>query len=120
MREAKIGAEDRLAAYEDLVASTADVERKGKTTPYTSMNGNLFSFVTKAGALAFRLSKDDRAQFLERFPEAVVEQHGRLMKDYVEVPAAILQDEEALRDLWAGVVTNAGTPRPKATTRKKR
>ena len=34
-----------LASYEALVATGPGVERKGKTMPYTSVNGHMFSFL---------------------------------------------------------------------------
>lgn len=36
-----------LAIYEKMVASQPGVEGKGKANPYTSMNGNMDSFITK-------------------------------------------------------------------------
>jgi hypothetical protein len=97
--------------YEGLIAGVPDVERKGKGTPYTSMNGNMFSFMGQGGVLAFRLSKGERAAFLGGHP-------GAVMKDYVAVPDAVLEDGEALGELWGRCVANARTLKPKATTRR--
>jgi TfoX/Sxy family transcriptional regulator of competence genes len=115
-----ISRDAKLAAFEELVAATADLERKGKTMPYTSMNGNMFSFLSKDGELAFRLARADRDAFLERFPDAVVEQYGAVMKDYVEVPDAILEDGDELQRLFALSVEQARALKPKATTRPKK
>ena len=49
-----------LAAYEQLVASVPGLERKGAAMPYTSVNGNMFSFLDKAGALSLRLPDHER------------------------------------------------------------
>ncbi len=51
---------DKLELYEKLVATNPEVERKGATTPYTSLNGHMFSFLTETGTLALRLGTDDR------------------------------------------------------------
>ena len=40
---------DNLALYEKLVATNPNVERKGDTMPYTSLNGHMFSLLTKQG-----------------------------------------------------------------------
>lgn len=40
-----------LALYEKLLATNPDVERKGDTMPYTSLNGNMFSLFTKENRL---------------------------------------------------------------------
>ena len=42
---------ERLELYEKLVARLPDVERKGAAMPYTSWNGNMFSFLDKEGKL---------------------------------------------------------------------
>lgn len=47
---------DKLVLYESLVSTRPDIERKGATMPYTSLNGHMFSFLTKEGTLALRLS----------------------------------------------------------------
>ena len=36
-----------LAWYEKLVATNPKVERKGATMPYTSLNGHMFSLLTR-------------------------------------------------------------------------
>ena len=49
-----------LALYEQLVATIPGLARKGDTVPYTSVNGHMFSYLTKAGTLALRLPKEAR------------------------------------------------------------
>jgi hypothetical protein len=34
---------EKLKLYEKLAGSNPDIERKGATVPYTSLNGNMFS-----------------------------------------------------------------------------
>ena len=46
---------DKLALYEKLVATNPKVERKGATVPYTSVNGHMFSYLSKEAKLALRL-----------------------------------------------------------------
>ena len=38
---------ENLKLYEKLVATNPDVERKGDTMPYTSLNGLMFSLLPK-------------------------------------------------------------------------
>jgi hypothetical protein len=40
---------ENLALYEKLVATNPQVARKGATMPYTSLNGHMFSLLTKEG-----------------------------------------------------------------------
>ncbi len=63
---AHVISETVLDAYDALVATHPDVERKGAATPYTSMNGHMFSFLTPDGTLALRLSAADREAFVEK------------------------------------------------------
>ncbi len=74
---------DKLELYEKLVATNRDVERKGVTTPYTSLNGHMFSFLTKTRTLALRLPAQEREAFLKKFKTQICEQHGRVMQEYV-------------------------------------
>ena len=41
--------EDRLKQYDALVDQCDGIERKGKTMPYTSDNGHMFSLLNKNG-----------------------------------------------------------------------
>ena len=111
--------ESAIAAYERLVATQPGIERKGAKLPYTSMNGNMFSFLTEAGALAFRLSETDRAAFLERYQASLHEAHGAVMKEYVTVPASFLSDTTELAPWFAASVAYAAALKPKPTTRKR-
>ena len=56
-----------LGLYEMLVATNPSVDRKGATMPYTSLNGHMFSFLTKEGEMALRLPAEDRERFIEKF-----------------------------------------------------
>ena len=48
---------ENLKVYDELVAQCSRFERKGKTMPYTSANGHMFSLLNKDGELGFRYSK---------------------------------------------------------------
>jgi len=82
--------EELLRAYDALVATHPELERKGVTMPYTSIKGHMFSFLTPDGVLALRLAPPDRESFLDRYGTRLVEQHGAVMKEYVAVPADLL------------------------------
>jgi hypothetical protein len=47
----QVGYLDKLELYEKLIATNPSVERKGATVPYTSVNGNMFSYLSKEGKL---------------------------------------------------------------------
>ena len=81
---------DRVAAYERVVAGLPGVERKGATMPYTSVNGNMFSYLDASGSMAMRLSESDRADFIARFATTLHHAYGIVQKEYVTVPADLL------------------------------
>jgi hypothetical protein len=54
---------DKLELYEKLVATNPSVKRKGATVPYTSLNGHMFSYLSKAASWRF----DCRPQSARRF-----------------------------------------------------
>lgn len=88
--------EEKLKIYDALVAKCPRFERKGKTGPYTSANGHMFSFLNKAGELGMRFSKEVQQQYLEQFETTLFKSHGAVMRGYVTIPDAMLQDLDQL------------------------
>ncbi len=108
-----------LDAYEKLVATNPHVERKGATMPYTSLNGHMFSFLTRAGTLALRLPREVREAFLKKYKTKLCEQHGSVLEEYVDVPDALLEKTQELRRYFDLSYAYVATLKPKPTTRKK-
>ena len=88
---------DKLALYDRLIKSHPDMERKGVKLPYTSLNGHMFTFLSEAGVLAIRLSKEDREAFLKQYGASLMEAHGAVMKEYVAVPESLLKNTKELK-----------------------
>ena len=110
-------ADETLEQYDQLVARRPRLERKGKTMPYTSINGHMSSFLAPDGTLALRLPEGDRAAFLEKYQTTLVEQHGRVVKEYVAVPASLLKRPDELEPYFELSCDYVGSLRPKKTTR---
>ncbi len=108
-----------LALYEKLVATNPDVERKGDTMPYTSVNGHMFSLLTKEGTLILRLAPDDQSAFLEKYQSKVPVQYGAVMKEYVEVPDALLSKTRELKKYFDRGYAYVSSLKPKPTSKKK-
>ena len=87
-----------LDPYQELVADAPGISVKGASMPYTSLNGNMFSFVTKEGKLALRLLEGNRQEFEAEFHTRPVIQNGALMKEYVEVSDALQNNMEVLKN----------------------
>lgn len=111
---------DRLARYEQLVASHPQVERKGATVPYTSCNGHMFSMLDKDGTLSLRLPPDELAAFLKTFKAKLSEQYGVVRKEYADVPEAVWRKPRELQRLFAVSYAYVSGLKPKPTTRRKK
>jgi hypothetical protein len=107
----------KLAAYEKLLATIPAIERKGKTFPYTSHNGNMFTLLNQSGTMALRLPSEAREKFLRQYNTTLFESHGAIMKEYVAVPDSLLKDTAAMREHLAASYRYAQTLKPKLTTR---
>lgn len=84
--------EERLKLYDQLVSMCTGFERKGKTMPYTSANGYMFSQLNKDAQIGIRLSKESGEKFKELYQATEFRSYGAVMKDYVLVPDELLKD----------------------------
>jgi hypothetical protein len=110
---------DRVAAYDRLVAAVPEVERKGASMPYTSVNGNMFSYLDASGSMALRLSTSDRATFIGRFSTHLHEAYGIVQTEYVTVPDALLDDTDSLLPWFRSSLEYASSLKPKPTTSRR-
>lgn len=86
-----------LGLYDTLIATIPNVERKGATMPYTSLNGNMFSFFAKDGSFGLRLPQEQREKFLNQYKTTLYEAHGSILKEYVVVPKMLFKDIKKLK-----------------------
>ena len=59
--------EHKLELYDELVAKCPRFDGKGKTMPYTSANGHMFSLLNKEGELGIRFSKEVQQKYIQEF-----------------------------------------------------
>jgi TfoX/Sxy family transcriptional regulator of competence genes len=104
-----------LNLYEKLVATNPEVERKGDTMPYTSLNGQMFSLLTKEGRLALRLPLEEREAFLKKYKAKLAEQYGTVLKEYVQVPDALLKKTREMKKYFDISYAYVGSLKPKPT-----
>jgi len=107
-----------IPAYDRAIAAHPGLERRGAKIPYTSLNGNMSSYLAEDGTLVLRLPAADRQAFLGRFESRLHEAYGTVQKEYVDVPAALLEATDELAPWFAASVTYVGELRPKPTTRR--
>lgn len=92
--------EKNLKLYRAILDELSDIELKGKTMPYTSVNGHMFSILSKEGVLGVRLSKEERESFLETHQTSLLEQYGKVMKEYVVVPDELLSNVDEMKNYF--------------------
>ena len=109
---------DKAQLYDTLVARFPEVERKGATFPYTSLNGNMFSYLHPSGSMALRLPADERDKFLKKYRTTLFKAYGVVQKEYVTVPDALLKNTGELRKHFARSLEYARSLKPKPTKRK--
>ncbi|MCW5515984.1 TfoX/Sxy family protein [Muriicola sp. Z0-33] len=88
--------EKKLAIYDALVAKCPRFERKGKTMPYTSANGYMFSLLNKNGGLGIRFSKEVQEKYLKAFNTTLYTSYGATMRGYILIPEEMLEDLDTL------------------------
>jgi hypothetical protein len=106
---------EKVDHYEKLVATIPEVERKGASVPYTSVNGNMFSYLHASSGLALRLPKGEREKFLAKYATKLFEAYGVVQKEYVTVPDAILAKTDELKPYFAISYEYAKGLKPKKT-----
>jgi hypothetical protein len=111
---------EALKHYEKLIATNPKVERKGATMPYTSVNGHMFSFLAKTGTLALRLPEPEREAFLKKYKTKLCQQHGTVLKEYVEVPDVLLPKTQELKKFFASSCAYVASLKPKPGKGKKK
>ncbi len=104
--------------YEKLIALFPEVERKGKSMPYTSLNGHMYSFIDKEGCMGLRLSADGLEKFMTTNKSHQMEQHGRLMKEYAVVPDSLLKNPKKLKKYFLESLAYVSSLKPKPTKKK--
>jgi hypothetical protein len=110
---------EALLLYEKLVATNPKVERKGATVPYTSLNGHMFSYLSKEGKLAIRLPPAERETFLKKYKAQLCTAYGVVQPEYVEVPDALLAKTAELKKFFDASYEYVASLKPKKAKSKK-
>src|ERR1700744_5694101 len=101
-----------LGWYEKLVATNPQIERKGDTVPYTSLNGHMFSYIND-GSVVLRLSKEDKEAFEKKYKTGPVISYGTIKKDFVAVPDQLLKNTKELKKYFDQSIAYTKTLKPK-------
>ncbi|MEM9144007.1 MAG: hypothetical protein AAGA86_13540 [Bacteroidota bacterium] len=91
--------QERLALYDILIDQCPRFERKGKTMPYTSANGYMFSLLNKAGEIGIRFSKEVQETYFKTMETGPYTSYGATMQGYVLIPEVLLKDKVRIAQL---------------------
>jgi len=120
MKKLNISAEDKIVLYEKMVATNPKAERKGDTIPYTSLNGNMYSYLSKDSIVALRLPAEERTKFMEKYGAALMTAYGIVQKEYVAVPDNLLTKTNELKPYFDISYKYATSLKPKPTKKAKK
>lgn len=109
---------EKLKLFEMAVSLVPEMELKGKNMWYTSMNGNMYTYMGKEGILGIRLSKEDYHTFRETYGVGDLKSYGAVMREYVPIPDELFNHRETLRGWMEKSHAYAKTLKPKPTTKK--
>ncbi|MBT8181994.1 MAG: hypothetical protein KJO53_10435 [Eudoraea sp.] len=83
---------EKLKIYDELVAKCERFERKGKTMPYTSANGYMFSLYNKACEIGIRFSKEVQKKYMEEYNTTIYKSYNAVMHGYILITEEMLGD----------------------------
>lgn len=106
--------------YTRMVSTHPGAVLKGATMPYTSLNGHMYSFLSKQDVVALRLPEPERSKFIVKYKTKLMESYGIVQKEYVVVPDDLLKKTSGIKKYFAISYQNVKGMKPKATTRKKK
>ncbi len=91
--------EEKIKIYDALVSKCSRFKRKGKTMPYTSANGYMFSLFNKDNEIGIRFSKAIQEKYIKEIPTTIYKSYGAVMKGYILIPEKMWGDLDELAKL---------------------
>ncbi len=85
--------EEKLKIYDELVAQCSRFERKGKTMPYTSANGHMFSLFNKENEIGIRISKEVQEKYIKEYNTTIFKSYNAVMRGYILINDKMLEDK---------------------------
>ena len=120
MDEQTISREDKIALIEKAIETVEGADLKGDTIPYTSLNGHMYSYLSKEGELALRLPETAKTEFLDQYKTKLMVAYGIVQKEYVVVPDSLLKNTTGLAPWFQKSYAYVASLKPKPTTKGKK
>lgn len=111
---------EKIALYDELLATNPAIERKGLTNPYSSYNGHMFTHLTPEGIMAIRLPEKELNAFLKKYKTKLMESYGVTRKEWAVVPDNLLKKTNELKRYLDISFEYVKTLKPKATKKAKK
>ena len=84
--------EEKLKNYDELVSKCPRFERKGKTMPYTSANGHMFSLFNKASEIGIRFPQEVQKKYMEEYDTSIYKSYNAVMHGYILITKEMMED----------------------------
>ncbi len=122
MEQVKLSREQKVELYNKMVAGNPSAVLKGDTIPYTSVNGHMYSFLSKGDEVTLRLPEAERIKFIEKYNTRLAENYGIVQKEYVVVPDSLLRETSELSPYFdmSYQYVSALKPKPAAKATKQK
>ncbi len=120
MASTKMSRTEKEKLYSKLVATHSAAELKGDTIPYTSLNGHMYSMLTKGDEVAIKLPEEERIKFIAKYKTKLLEQYGIVQKEYVVVPDELLSKTAELKPYFGISYKYVSSLKPKPSSKKKK
>lgn len=118
--EKKLSREEKVALYNKLVATHPNAVLKGATIPYTSLNGHMYSFISKEDEVTLKLPEDEKTRFIDKYKTKLAENYGIVQKEYVVVPDNLLKKTNELKEYFNISYKYVSSLKPKTTAKSKK
>jgi len=120
MEKSKLTREKKISLYNKLVGTCPGATVKGDTVPYTSLNGHMYSFLSKQDEMTLKLPPDEREKFIAKYKTRLAENYGVVQKEYVLVPDNLLEKTAELKKYFGISYNYVSGLKPKPTTKAKK
>jgi hypothetical protein len=120
MEKLKMPRARKVELYAELVASYPVAVLKGDTIPYTSLNGHMYSFLSKGDEVTLKLPAEERVKFIEKYNTRLAENYGIVQKEYVVVPDELLETLDELKPYFEVSYNYTASLKPKPTSKSKK
>lgn len=91
--------EENLNIYNEIISNCNRFKRKGKTMPYTSANGYMFSLLNKSGEIGIRFSSATQNEYISKYNTYIFKSYNSIMHGYILITENMLKELSLVTEL---------------------